>query len=126
LKNGLGGPTIVVVGGGFSGTAIAARLLRLGRPVEVVVVNRELVSQRSNGEYLEQVLQEAVVGAAAGASLDRIIGKVTAIRPKDDAIDVVFSDGRVLRADRVAVALENHAPADPAVEQLARTLLEVN
>ena len=118
--------TIVVVGGGFSGTAIAARLLRLGRPVEVVVVHRELVSQRDHGEYLEQVLQEAVARAAAGASLDRITGNVTAIRPKEDAIDVVFSDGRVLRADRVALALENHAPADPAVEQLARTLLEVN
>lgn len=126
MRNGIAGPTIVVVGGGFSGTAIAARLLRLGRPVEVVVVHRELVSQRDNGEYLEQILQEAVARAAAGASLDRIIGKVTALRPKEDAIDVVFSDGRVLRADRVAVALENHAPADPAVEQLARTLLEVN
>jgi len=126
LKNGIPGPTIVVVGGGSSGTAIAARLLRLGRPIEVVVVHREIVSQRDNGGYLEQVLQEAVARAAAGASLDRVIGKVTAIRPKEDAIDVVFSDGRVLRADRVALALEHHAPADPAVEQLARTLLEVN
>ena len=33
-------PTIVVIGGGFSGTAVAAHLLRRGRPVRVLLVNR--------------------------------------------------------------------------------------
>jgi len=33
-------PTIVVIGGGFSGTAVAAQLLRRGRPAHVVLVNR--------------------------------------------------------------------------------------
>lgn len=33
-------PTIVVIGGGFSGTAVAAHLMRRGRPVRVVLVNR--------------------------------------------------------------------------------------
>ncbi len=34
------GPSVVVIGGGFSGTAIAAQLLRRGRPVRVLLVNR--------------------------------------------------------------------------------------
>ena len=33
-------PTIVVIGGGFSGAAVAAQLLRRGRPARVVLVNR--------------------------------------------------------------------------------------
>lgn len=33
-------PTIVVIGGGFSGTAVAAHLLRRGVPARVVLVNR--------------------------------------------------------------------------------------
>lgn len=33
-------PTIVVIGGGFSGAAVAAHLLRRGRPVRVVLVSR--------------------------------------------------------------------------------------
>lgn len=33
-------PTIVVIGGGFSGTAVAAHLLRRGLPARVVLVNR--------------------------------------------------------------------------------------
>jgi uncharacterized NAD(P)/FAD-binding protein YdhS len=33
-------PVIVVIGGGFSGAAVAAQLLRRGRPVRVVLVNR--------------------------------------------------------------------------------------
>ena len=33
-------PVIVVIGGGFSGAALAAQLLRRGRPVHVVLVNR--------------------------------------------------------------------------------------
>ena len=34
------GPTIVVIGGGFSGTAVAMHLLRRGAPARVVLVNR--------------------------------------------------------------------------------------
>ena len=34
------GPTIVVIGGGFSGTAVATHLLRRGAPARVVLVNR--------------------------------------------------------------------------------------
>jgi uncharacterized NAD(P)/FAD-binding protein YdhS len=33
-------PTIVVIGGGFSGTAVAAHLLRRGKPAKIVLVNR--------------------------------------------------------------------------------------
>jgi uncharacterized NAD(P)/FAD-binding protein YdhS len=33
-------PTIVVIGGGFSGAAVAAQLLRRGRPARIVLVNR--------------------------------------------------------------------------------------
>jgi len=33
-------PTIVVIGGGFSGTAVAAHLLRRGRPARIVLANR--------------------------------------------------------------------------------------
>ena len=33
-------PTILIVGAGFSGTVLAVRLLRAGKPVEVVLVNR--------------------------------------------------------------------------------------
>ena len=33
-------PTFAVIGGGFSGTAVAAQLLRRGRPARVVLVNR--------------------------------------------------------------------------------------
>src|SRR5262249_30004565 len=33
-------PSIAVVGGGFSGVAVAAQLLRRGRPVRVTLVNR--------------------------------------------------------------------------------------
>jgi len=33
-------PVVVVIGGGFSGAAVAAHLLRRGRPVHVVLVNR--------------------------------------------------------------------------------------
>jgi uncharacterized NAD(P)/FAD-binding protein YdhS len=34
------GPTIVVIGGGFSGTALATHLLRRGAPARVVLANR--------------------------------------------------------------------------------------
>jgi len=34
------GSTIVVIGGGFSGTAVAAHLLRRGRPARIVLANR--------------------------------------------------------------------------------------
>jgi uncharacterized NAD(P)/FAD-binding protein YdhS len=33
-------PTVAVIGGGFSGVAVAAQLLRRGRPVRVLLVNR--------------------------------------------------------------------------------------
>jgi uncharacterized NAD(P)/FAD-binding protein YdhS len=33
-------PTLAVIGGGFSGTAVAAQLLRRGKPARVVLVNR--------------------------------------------------------------------------------------
>lgn len=33
-------PTIVVIGGGFSGTTVAVNLLRRGRPARVLLVNR--------------------------------------------------------------------------------------
>src|SRR5262245_35940556 len=33
-------PTIAVIGGGFSGTAVAAHLLRRGRPARVLLINR--------------------------------------------------------------------------------------
>ncbi len=34
------GPTIAVIGGGFSGTAVAAHLLRRGKPARILLVNR--------------------------------------------------------------------------------------
>jgi NADPH-dependent 2,4-dienoyl-CoA reductase/sulfur reductase-like enzyme len=33
-------PSIAVIGGGFSGVAVAAQLLRRGRPARVTLVNR--------------------------------------------------------------------------------------
>lgn len=39
-QTGAPAPTIVVIGGGFSGTAVAAQLLRRGRPARILLVNR--------------------------------------------------------------------------------------
>jgi len=159
-------PTIVVIGGGFSGTAVAAHLLRRGRPVKVLLVNRygpigrgvayrtrleahvlnvpaggmsalpeepddflrfargrdpsigpgTYVSRRIYGEYLEHVLRSAETRAAAGATLERIVGEVRDVLLEPGGATVVFADGLRRSADAVVLALGNYSPADPPAE----------
>ena len=161
--------TVAVVGAGFSGTLVAAHLLRRAAgPLRVLLVNRSgpmgrgvaygtrteshvlnvpagrmsafvddeddflrfaqrrlrgaaggtFVPRRLYGEYLEHVLSSAESSAVDGATLERVVDEVVSLDLCDDGASarLRFADGRVVRADRVVLALGNFAPADPQVD----------
>jgi len=80
-------PTLAVIGGGFSGTAVAAQLLRRGRPAHVVLVNR--FGPMGRGVAYGTPIEAHVLNVPAGgmsALPDDADHFVRWVRTRDDAI----------------------------------------
>ena len=91
--------------------------LRFARERDPSVTGGSFVARSLYGEYLEHILERAALDAAWGRTLDRLVAEAADILPDEHGAGarVVLTDGRVLRADRVVLALGNYPPADPAV-----------
>lgn len=160
--------TIVVIGAGFCGTAVAVQLLRRAgaEPMRILLLNRSglmargvaygtrtdtqllnvpaarmsalpddpdsflryaqgrdarvtgasFVPRRWFGDYLEQLLAQAI-HAAPQVSFRVMVGEVIGIRAESNAAEVQLANGERLMADRVVLALGHYAPADPPLAQ---------
>lgn len=70
------------------------------------------------GNYLRDLLEEAVAHAATGHQLERMTGEVQDINPPAGPgrpAGLVFSDGRTLETSAVVLAVGNCPPRDPQV-----------
>ena len=63
------------------------------------------------GQYLASLLREAQSGLPARVSFDQVVGESAV---SIDPASVTLSSGRVLRADRIVLALGNFPPCDPS------------
>lgn len=69
------------------------------------------------GQYLRDLLDEAVAHAAPGHQLERMTGEVERIDPPAGGKPAIahFSDGRTLETDSVVLAVGNCPPRDPPI-----------
>jgi uncharacterized NAD(P)/FAD-binding protein YdhS len=116
------GPTIVVIGGGFSGTAVAAHLLRRGRPARIVLANR--YGPIGRGVAYGTRIEAHVLNVAAGgmsAVADDPDHFVRWARTRDDAILADTFVSRRLYGKYLEGALreaEQQAPRAARLERL--------
>ena len=111
-------PTIAVIGGGFSGTAVAAQLLRRGTPARVLLVNR--FGPMGRGVAYGTPIEAHVLNVPAGgmsALPDDADHFVRWARTRDDSIraDTFVSRRDLRRVPRGAPARVRapHAPRRP-------------
>ena len=123
------GPTIVVIGGGFSGTAVATQLLRRGAPARVVLANRYGPIGRgvAYGTRIEaHVLNVAAGGMSAIANdADHFVRWA---RTRDDAIRGNTFVSRRLYGEYLESVLreaEQHAPRAASLERLVGVARDV-
>lgn len=156
--------TVVIIGAGFSGTVLAAELLRQSSAgTRIVLVNRSgpmarglaygtnsalhllnvpagnmsaysdqpdhflnyckaqnpsftgssFISRQMYGEYLSFVLECAEKQKKSGVIFEKTDGEVSEIHQKPDFIALQLTNGSVLNAEHVVLALGNFSPADP-------------
>lgn len=158
--------TIVVIGAGFCGTAVAVQLLRRAgaEPMRILLLNRSglmargvaygtrtethllnvpaarmsalpddpdsflryaqgrdprvtgasFVPRRWFGDYLEQLLAQAI-HAAPETRLRAMVGEVTGIAVEQGEALIQLASGERMAADHVVLALGHYAPADPSL-----------
>jgi uncharacterized NAD(P)/FAD-binding protein YdhS len=103
--------------------------LRFARERDPRITRGIYVPRRLYGEYLEHVLAEAEAAAPDGATLERVVGEALSIEMDESVARVLsadgkvtavaetrFSDGRILAADHVVLALGNYSPANPPID----------
>ncbi|HEY1434442.1 MAG TPA: FAD/NAD(P)-binding protein, partial [Thermoanaerobaculia bacterium] len=115
-------PTIVVIGGGFSGTAVAAHLLRRGAPARVVLANRFGPIGRgvAYGTRLEAHVLNVPAGGMSALPEDRD-HFVRWARTRDDAIRGDTYVSRRVYGEYLESLLreaEHHAPRAGRLERL--------
>ncbi len=124
------GPTLVVIGGGFSGTAVAIHLLRRGAPARIVLVNRYGPIGRgvAYGTRIETHVLNVPAGGMSAIS-DDPDHFVRWARTRDDAI---HSDSYVSRRlygeylEGVLREAEHHAPRAARLERLVGVARDVD
>jgi uncharacterized NAD(P)/FAD-binding protein YdhS len=135
--------TIVIVGGGFCGTVVAANLLRRPprEPTRLVLIERgpsvgrgvayaqrdfrrianvsaaDFLPRALYGDYLEELLLAAQFSAPSQVRLEIWQGEVAAVRriERHLPLRVELSDDRALTADDVVLATGNPPPASASV-----------
>jgi uncharacterized NAD(P)/FAD-binding protein YdhS len=85
--------------------------LRFVRAAEPSLTGGSFVPRRTYGEYLAARLDEA--RRASDLPLLRIAGEVVAISEGAESVTLALTDGRVLAADQVVLAIGNFPPSDP-------------
>ena len=124
------GPTIVVIGGGFSGTAVATHLLRRGAPARVVLVNR--YGPIGRGVAYGTRIEAHVLNVPAGgmsALADDPDHFVRWARTRDDAIRGDTFVSRRLYGEYLESVLreaEHHAPRAARLERLVGVARDVD
>ncbi|HET7462484.1 MAG TPA: FAD/NAD(P)-binding protein, partial [Longimicrobium sp.] len=97
--------------------------LRYARGRDPSVVGGDFVPRSLYGDYLEQVLADAVAAAPAGTRFTHRVARAVDVRvcPGRGAELVLEGDGGppVLAADRVVLAAGSYSPADPPVPDAA-------
>ena len=88
--------------------------LRFVREREPSLTGGSFVPRRAYGEYLSARLDEA--RGASDVPLTRVAGNVVRLSEEPDGVRLELQDGRVLEADRVALAIGNFPPSDPPLE----------
>lgn len=73
--------------------------------------------RRCYGDYINELLNEAELKAAAGVRLIRTSVKVSGALATQEGVLLQTADGAQLMADRVVLALGNFPPGDPYVAQ---------
>ena len=123
-------PTIVVIGGGFSGTAVATHLLRRGVPARVVLVNR--YGPIGRGVAYGTRIEAHVLNVPAGgmsALADDPDHFVRWARTRDDAIRADTFVSRRLYGEYLESLLreaEQHAPRAARLERLVGVARDVD
>ncbi len=123
------GPTIVVIGGGFSGAAVAAHLLRRGRPARIVLVNRYGPIGRgvAYGTRIEAHVLNVPAGGMSAVEDDRD-HFVRWARTRDDSIQPDTFVSRRLYGEYLESVLresEQHAPRRARLERLVGVARDV-
>ncbi len=123
------GPTIVVIGGGFSGTAVAAHLLRRGRPARIVLANRYGPIGRgvAYGTRFEAHVLNVPAGGMSAVAEDPD-HFVRWARTRDDAIRADTFVSRRLYGEYLEGILreaEQHAPRAARLERLVGVARDV-
>lgn len=122
-------PTIVVIGGGFSGAAVAAQLLRRGRPARVILANRFGPIGRgvAYGTRLEAHALNVPAGAMSALPDDRD-HFVRWARTRDDGIRADSFVSRRIYGEYLESLLrdsEQHAPRSARLEKLVGVARDV-
>jgi uncharacterized NAD(P)/FAD-binding protein YdhS len=122
-------PTIAVIGGGFSGTALAAHLLRRGRPGRILLINRFGPMGRgvAYGTSLEAHVLNVPAGGMSALPEDRD-HFVRWARTRDDSIrNETFVSRRVYGEYLEAFLLEaeHHTPHAARLERLVAVARDI-
>jgi uncharacterized NAD(P)/FAD-binding protein YdhS len=122
-------PTFVVIGGGFSGTAVATQLLRRGRPARVILANR--FGPMGRGVAYGTLLEAHVLNVPAGGMSvlpDDADHFVRWARTRDDAIRPETFVSRRVYGEYLESLLreaEHHAPRAASLERLVGVARDV-
>ena len=91
--------------------------LRYCRWSDPLVLPQAFVSRRLYGAYLEALLSTAELASDGGVTLDRVTGRIDAIRLSAEGAELKLQDGSKLAADAVVLAFGHFAPHDPLPAQ---------
>src|SRR5262249_44687559 len=122
-------PTIAVIGGGFSGTALAAHLLRRGHPGRILLINRFGPMGRgvAYGTSLEAHVLNVPAGGMSALPEDRD-HFVRWARTRDDSIRPDTFVSRRVYGEYLEAVLreaEHHAPRAARLERLVAVARDV-
>jgi uncharacterized NAD(P)/FAD-binding protein YdhS len=89
--------------------------LRFAQRRDPAITGGSFVPRHLYGQYLEEVLHDAIRAAAPDTLLEHGVGEATRLALTADGAEIAFAGGPTVVADRVILAVGNYAPADPPV-----------